>query len=107
MHICLKYESPTGRSIEESELSWSIALYLYISLERKSIQSIEICQHSTYRMVEDPYKLLDNILSISFQDSIDLAFKVIKILDDFISEEWRYIFEIIIRNNEIQITAAI
>jgi|GEM_PF-3394064 len=102
MHECTIFEKDEFRR-EECEMKWDIILYLYVHLRKGKADKVELCIHKVYRLTEDYEKIVNEILSAKYSDTISLFNSMVKILDNYCGSNWKTKFDISMNEYEVQI----
>lgn len=99
MHRCQVYRMG-GFSEYEEEYTWGIVLYIEVSIGYNE-NSVTVCQHSTFTVVEDLRQFVKAISGIR-GDEFTIAKGIAEMLDS-VFPDWRRDFEIVLRRSSAQI----
>ena len=101
MHRCIIFENGRFHS-EKCEMKWDIALYIYAHLKGRNVDKVEICVHEVYRLLENHERVINQVLSRKYGDSIELFNAIVHVLNKYCGHEWKLKFDASISEDEVQ-----
>jgi len=102
MHECVEVEGGLLKR-SSAELSWTIAAYIEVSIARRRVVKIEVCQHESLKPLGDLEAFATKLSGQSFADELEATSTIWRMISEAYAE-WRRDFELIIKPGSLSLT---